>query len=109
MRELAYDHFHYTLYQDDTDGALYLEAICNQSAFYFTMAAKLLPSEIEGLFREGTTDLTAGGRARLGHLADAMQWSPEKFSTARREAWRQLGYSETPAVPPLRPSSPTTP
>jgi hypothetical protein len=102
MRELHCENFHYTLYRDEADGGLYLEAICNRSAFYFTVAARLLPSEAKGLFKAGTTVLTAAGLKRLARIADSMQWSQEKFSAARREAWLRLGYPGEPAVPPLK-------
>ena len=105
IRELHCDDCHYVLYED-ADGFLYIQAFCNQSAFYFTVAARLLPSESEGLFKDWTRELSAEGKARLGKLADTIQWSPEKFDRARREMWRRLGHPDTPAVPPLKPSTP---
>ena len=102
MREIHSEDSYYALYQDEADGGLYLEAVCNRSAFYFPVSAKLLPSEVAGLLKEGTTEVTAAGKKRLAGIADSMQWSQEKFSAARRAAWRALGYPDEPAVPPLR-------
>lgn len=101
MRELAADSFHWVLWQDETNGALYLEALCNQSAAYFCVEIPLLETEVERLF-DAQRELTQRGRKILDRLADAAQVSPSKFHAKRLTAWQAAGFEGPPSVPLLR-------
>lgn len=102
MRVLCEDRFHFALHDDEATGALYLEAVCNQSAAYFTITCQLLPAEAAHFGPPGARKVTAAGKALCGRLADEAQWSPAKFAASRDEAWRALGQPGAPEVPPLR-------
>jgi hypothetical protein len=99
MRQRFLDDFHYALLEDEATGALYLQAICNRSAAYFTVETKLLPDEAAVVLAHG--HVTEAGKALLGKLADQAQWSVEDFKKARDQAWQAVGLPAAPPVPPL--------
>lgn len=101
MRELASDAFHWVLWKDETNGAFFLQAICNQSAAYFFVEFPLLKEEGTVLL-DAQHALTSRGRSLLNRLADAAQSSPSRFDAQRRESWRAAGFDEPPSVPPLK-------
>lgn len=101
MRKLHEVGFAWMLYQDERDGALYVDALCNHSAAYFTVAFRLLPDEEKVVLRPDGGGPTTAGVELIERLARKAQWSPQGFRAARTAAWRARGHDEEPPVPPL--------
>ena len=99
MREIAVDDSHWVLYEDEATAALYLRAVCNQSAAYFVVDVALLPDEIVAVYANRT--LAASGRALLDRLADRLQFSQARFADERRAAWQALGHAGEPQIPAI--------
>ena len=99
MRQRFMADSQYVLIEDEKTGALYLQALCNQSAAYFTVEAQLLPAEAAVVLVHG--EVTEEGKALLAKLADQAQWSLTDFKQARDVAWQALGHPCAPPVPPL--------
>jgi hypothetical protein len=89
MKELHSEAMFYNFLLDEATGEFFLEAFCNNSAAYFTVTVKLLPSEVSVIQGKGGGGaITRKGKDLLARLSRRAQSNPARFQEQRAALWR---------------------